>query len=100
MNEETELFLEVCAKHKLMIVSIGERTPLIKSSMTYPFLPDDSVFADPDGSDGLPRIWRVCEDAGVGGRCGNTGQHQLAHGHNLESGVYRRHHREWRRLDP
>ena len=98
MNEATKKFLQVCTKHRLTVVSIGVKTPLVKSSQTYPFNPSGSAFADPEGEDRFPRIWRVCREAGVDGPCGNTGQYQLTHDHDLEPGVYRRHHLNWRKL--
>lgn len=97
MNPATEKFLAICTKHKVVLVSIGTKTNLIKSSKEWPFSHYYSAFEDGE-EDGWPRIWRVCEEAGVSAGCGNYGQHQLRYAHGMELGVYRRHHQTWKKI--
>jgi hypothetical protein len=98
MNRATKKFLDVAAKYRLLIVSIGIKTPLVKSTEYWPFPHQNSVFADGETKDGRPRIWSVCEEAGIDSSCGNSGQSQLPHDHALEIGVYRRHHQTWKKI--
>ena len=45
-----------------------------------------------------PGRWRVCDEAGVAGRCGNHDQHQLREGHGLEPGAYQKSNCRWRKI--
>lgn len=81
-KKETFTFLKKCEAVGIKCVSIGKRTKRIKSSESWPFSADDSVFAEGRGKDGWPLIWKVAS-----GGCGNHDQHSNDNS-KLIDGVY------------
>lgn len=96
----TEKFLKCCSKHRVKVVAIQSQTDLIKESKTFPFGVGGSVFAEGE-SDGWPVIWRICEEYGVSGACGNHNQHSLNQTGKakLIDGVYRFENGKWEKID-
>lgn len=76
--EYTMEFLNECKKAGIKRVSIGMADEEIKSTKGWPFGCESSVFADGDDKNGWPKIWGVVESLGIGGGCGNSGQHQIS----------------------
>ena len=91
-------FLKCCSKRHIKLVSIGKKTELIESAKNFPFGYGGSVFADDIGSDGWPTIWRVVEEMGIYGGCGNSGQHQVSCDAKLIDGVYEFKDKKWRKI--
>lgn len=76
--EYTKVFLDECKNNGIKLVSIGKYDEEIKSTKNWPFYTPCSVFADKRTKDGWPSIWRVVENLGISGGCGNSGQHQIS----------------------
>jgi len=76
--EYTKVFLDECKKQGIKLVSIGRTDEEIKSTNGWPFDPARSIFADNRSKDDWPAIWKVSENLGIGGGCGNSGQHQIS----------------------
>jgi hypothetical protein len=96
--ENTQRFLGHCEANDIKLVSICTATDKVPESKTFPFGVRGNVFAKGRGKDGWPKIWRACEDAGVGVGAGNTDQHQVD-ASRLVDGVYELKRGKWSRVD-
>lgn len=94
----TSVFLQSCEKHGINLVSIGQKTNLIKSCKDWPFGYVGSVFADERSENGWPAIWAVCDEMKIGFGAGNTGQHQ-ANLSKLINGVYKLEDGKWLKIE-
>lgn len=93
----TAKFLSICNKHGVKCVSIGTPTDRIESAKNWSHGHSKNIFADDRGKDGWPAIWRIVEEAGIGGGCGNAGQHS-ANCTRLVDGVYELKNGTWRQV--
>lgn len=95
---KTEELLAIASEVGVTALSIGKKHPLVGNE-EWPFGVSGSIFTHPDARhNGSPAAWHITEKAGVGGGCGNTGQHQ-ADTSNLIDGVYECRGGVWSRVD-
>lgn len=96
----TMAFLKKCGKHKLTRVAINVADKSVPESVSFPFGPQGSVFAQGQTKDGWPAIWRATEEAGISGGCGNHNQHSITHEAQakLIDGVYELKDGKWRKV--
>lgn len=84
MNNKQKLtkLLNLCAKHGYNGVAIGMKHESIPQSQTFPFGPQDSIFAKPKGKSDprikkWPAIWEIARAVGLKMGCGNSHQCQI-----------------------
>lgn len=97
----TQSFLNCCTKHEISTVAINVRTKKIEESVSFPFDPCGSVFANGNNEHGFPKIWGVVSELNISGGCGNSAQHQIdcAASARLIDGVYELQDGVWHRLE-
>lgn len=93
----TAVFLDICRRREIELVSIGKRTELIESSASFPFGVGGSAFAISKTGNSTA-IWGACEEAGIYQGCGNSGQAQISTAQ-LIDGVYRLQNGVWERVE-
>jgi hypothetical protein len=92
-------FLEICKRHRIDKVAIAVAHESIPRSTEFPFGYTGSIFTqDARTKDGWPSIWRVVEEAGISGGCGNTDQHS-ANTAKLIDGCYHLKNGKWNKVD-
>ena len=103
----TAIFLDKCKARDITKVSIGVKTKKIPATQNWPFGFRGSVFsfvpktAPEDGDSHATRIWRVVDEMGISGSCGNSDQHLLASDgdEKLIDGVYEFRADNWNRTE-
>ena len=101
----TAIFLDECKERDIAKVAIGRKSKSVPATQSWPFGFSGQVFQfvpeaapkDKDGDSKATRIWRVVDEMGIGGGCGNSNQHALSdEGNNkLIDGVYEFKHGKW-----
>jgi hypothetical protein len=94
----TAQFLTKCKKYKITKVSIGRKHDSVESTVNWPFGHEGSVFSDDVECKMWPAIWRVVEEMGISGGCGNLNQHN-ANTSRLIDGVYHLKDGKWMRVE-
>lgn len=96
----TAVFLDICRRREIELVSVGKRTELIEPSASFPFGVGGSAFAI-SKTGNRTAIWEACGEAGVYAGCGNSCQAQLNQkgAAQLIDGVYRLQDGVWERVE-
>jgi hypothetical protein len=96
----TARFLASCGRHGIKRVAIQKQDEKVGRAVPFAFGPQGSVFAEGEVNH-RQKIWVVCDELGIGGGCGNSGQHSITPEAKarLIDGVYELKNGCWRRVE-
>lgn len=95
----SQIILIECAKAGVKRVAICCTDAGIPSSMSFPFGPSHSIFANERTETGIPSIWNVAYETGLNAGCGNADQYQIDTGGMIEPGAWQLRGSTWHRVN-